>query len=142
MRRAVVVAYCSSPLGSTRGGFPDTESWIVNFIMPTVDRWAIYTRCHVGDLKERFGWIPAWWLHLFADRFAHAPKDANGVALAPKWWEMDPKWKEKPFVFGLTLWDAHYTYREVALWAIGGLLIWAGSAIILSVAHVVITIVK
>jgi hypothetical protein len=137
---AVVVAYGSVTSGSRLGGFPDTASWLVNFLIPSVGRWEVYTRAHVGDLYHRFKWIPAWWLHIFCDKFAHAPKDANGIPLPPKWWEMNLAWKEKSLIFGLTLWDAQYVWREAALWVLASFFLVAGARMILSVARIVITV--
>ena len=107
----------------------------MNHFFPQIERWALYTRCHVGDAKKKYGWIPAWFLHLAGDKFTHAPKDEYGNPLPPRWWEMNLAWKEKPVIFGLTVWDLHYSYREVTLWVLGGLMLWAGASILISLTR-------
>ncbi|MEW6511842.1 MAG: hypothetical protein AB1428_12895 [Bacteroidota bacterium] len=126
----IAIAYLSFASGSYVGGFPDTEDWIVANVVGARPRWETYHRAHITDLKERYGWMPAWTLHLFADTFVHQPKNRDGSAKPPKWWEMDPAWRERELFLGLTLWDVHYSYREFALWVIGALMLWAAIGIL------------
>jgi hypothetical protein len=108
------ILYIFTESGSYFGGFPDTEDWITTKILGITQRWEIYHRCHVTDLRKKYIWIPAWALHLFCDLFAHPPKEGESL----KWYQMNPVWKNQKFVFGLTIWDAQYAVREGFLYLI------------------------
>lgn len=140
----VIVAYSALSSGSYLGGFADTEDWVGAVILKVFPRWEVYHRCHVTDLYKNPGrYIPAWFFHIFCDSFAHAPKDqVSGLPREPKWWEMNPAWHEHSLIFGLTLWDIHWAYREAALWALGTFMLWAGGALLLSIGHIVIKVMR
>ena len=108
---SATVMYLFFTTGLYFGLFPDTEDWIASEVTHTAQRWMLYTEMHSGILYAKYKWIPAWYWHVFCDRFAHPP-----VAGQPlKWYQMNPAWKDKALLFGFTLWDAHYAVREAAL---------------------------
>jgi len=111
---AFVFLYAAIASGSYLGGFPDTEDYIAAQILGVSTRWRVYHEAHVGFLKARYAWIPAWGWHLFCDLFAHAAAPGE----QDRWYRMKPRWKDTTLLFGLTLWDAIYVAREAVVLAV------------------------
>jgi hypothetical protein len=117
---SAVVLYLFFTSGIYLGAFPDTEDWLQAEITGTSPRWTLYTACHSGWLYKRYRWIPAWWWHVFCDRFAHPP-----IAGQPlKWYQMNPAWRDKALLFGVSWWDVQYAMRELAVLVLTAIAAW------------------
>ena len=121
---SAVVMYLFFTSGLYLGAFADTEDWIASEVTFTAERWKVYDECHSGGMVYlKYRWIPAWWWHVFCDKFAHPPAD---IATPARWYQMDERWKSKDLLFGFTLWDLQYFAREGWLLTSTVIVAWMG----------------